>query len=149
LSPAEVQTLFAQGPPFIVSQSGSQTVAPGDSALFRVSVSGAPPLAYQWRLDSNDLAGATTSSLRLTNIQPFDAGSYSVQVTNSFGGNTSAPAVLTINPQQRAYVPPLTGLVAWWRAEGNGNDSSGNGHDGMFREGGSYTAGDFGQAFSF
>src|SRR6185295_16249734 len=46
------------------------------------------------------------------------------------------------------FTPPATGLVGWWRAEGNGNDSSGNGHNGTLT-GGGYDTGKFGQAFSF
>jgi hypothetical protein len=48
-----------------------------------------------------------------------------------------------------ASSPPSSGLVAWWGAEGNGNDSSGNGHDGMVESGVSYGPGVSGQAFNF
>src|SRR5258706_12303715 len=47
------------------------------------------------------------------------------------------------------FSPPTNGLVAWWRAEGNGNDSSGNGHNGTLLDGGGFDLGTFGQAFSF
>lgn len=149
LSAAEVQGLVSQGAPFIISQSTNQTVAVGDSALFRVSISGGQPLSYQWSLGGSNVAGATTSNLTLANVQIAQAGSYSVQVANSLGTTSSAPAVLTVNTQLRSYVPLQPGLVAWWRGENNGNDNSGNGHDGMLRDGGGYTVGDFGQAFSF
>src|SRR6266478_8394092 len=46
------------------------------------------------------------------------------------------------------FSPPTAALVGWWRAEGNGNDSSGNGHNGTLN-GGGYDMGRFGQAFSF
>jgi hypothetical protein len=54
LSAAEVQGLVTQGAPFIISQSTHQTVAVGDSALFRVSVSGEQPLTYQWSLGGSN-----------------------------------------------------------------------------------------------
>ncbi len=50
---------------------------------------------------------------------------------------------------QAQYAPPAAGLVGWWRGDGNGNDSSGNGHNGTLMDGGGYDAGLFGQAFSF
>src|SRR2546427_13131922 len=45
--------------------------------------------------------------------------------------------------------PPTNGLVAWWRGEGNANDSSGNGHNGTLLNGVGFDIGKFGQAFSF
>ncbi len=45
-----------------------------------------------------------------------------------------------------ASAPP--GLVGWWRAEGNANDSV-NGNDGMVQPGGRFGAGMVGQAFAF
>jgi len=47
------------------------------------------------------------------------------------------------------YSPPTSGLVGWWRGNGDANDSSGNGHDGTLVSGVGFTNGLFGQAFSF
>jgi len=55
-------------------------------------------------------------------------------------GNTTAPA-------QAGYSPPMNGLVAWWRGDGNANDSVG-GHDGNPFGAMTYVPGKFGQAFS-
>ncbi|HEV2394850.1 MAG TPA: LamG domain-containing protein [Verrucomicrobiae bacterium] len=46
------------------------------------------------------------------------------------------------------YTPPTTGLVGWWRGEGNANDSAG-GHNGTLLDGVGFDTGLFGQAFSF
>jgi hypothetical protein len=46
-----------------------------------------------------------------------------------------------------ACVPAPSGLVSWYRAEGNANDSQGTNH-GSFIGGGSFTAGKVGQSFS-
>ena len=43
---------------------------------------------------------------------------------------------------------PTNGLIAWWRAEGNANDSIGN-NDGTLMGGTTFTAGKTDQAFSF
>ena len=45
------------------------------------------------------------------------------------------------------YSPPTAGLVAWWRAEGNANDSA-DSHNGTLEGGMGFTPGVFGQAFA-
>ncbi len=45
------------------------------------------------------------------------------------------------------YSPPTSGLVGWWRGEGNGNDQTGN-HNGTVLNGMTFATGLFGQAFT-
>ncbi len=151
LSPAEVQSLAATPPsaPGITIPPTNQTVSVGGSAFFGVSATGTAPLAYQWTFNGTNMAGATNSRLVLTNVQLPDSGSYIVQITNGVGSTSSAPAILTVVTQAGPYSVPMTGLVGWWRGEGNGNDSSGNGHTGTLQNGGGYDVGKFGQSFSF
>jgi hypothetical protein len=82
--------------PVITSQPAAQTVIEGDSAVFNVSACGSAPLTYQWSCNGTNIAGATASSLLETNVQPSEAGSYSVVVSNSFGAVTSSNAILTV-----------------------------------------------------
>lgn len=97
--------------PFITSHPQDQTVVAGESASFSISNNGATPLGYQWFFNqSNAISGATNSSLSLTNLQPADAGSYSVVVTNIYGSATSALANLTVNFAP-IINPPLTSLT--------------------------------------
>ncbi len=70
----------------------------GGTATFSVAALGAAPLSYQWRRNGTDLEGATNSSLTLTNVQSAEAGSYSVVVSNIFGGGISSAALLTVVP---------------------------------------------------
>ena len=84
----------------ILDQPQSVTVTSGGSAAFTVLASGTPAPAYQWRLDGNDLAGATGPSLSVTDVTPAKAGVYSVTVQNAVGTVTSADAILTV------IVPP-------------------------------------------
>lgn len=66
---------------------------------FSALVAGACPLSYQWRHEGTNIAGATNSSLVFSNIQSFQAGNYSVVVTNSFGSSTSSvPGTLVVMP---------------------------------------------------
>jgi hypothetical protein len=83
-------------PPMITSQPQSQTVVAGANVSFGVAATGTAPLAYQWRFNGTNLAGAFSTSLTLTNVQATSAGSYSVVVSNSAGSATSSNAVLTV-----------------------------------------------------
>jgi hypothetical protein len=64
---------------------------------------------YQWFFSStNALGSATNSYLALANVQPFQAGAYTVVVTNLGGAVTSAPALLSvIPPVDRRVVPAV------------------------------------------
>src|SRR5207249_415259 len=137
LTAAEIQAIYNAGsagkcitptPPFILSQPANQVVTVGGSATFSVVAGGSQPLSYQWRFNGANVAGATTSSLTLNNVLLSQAGNYLVQVTNAFGSTNSAVAVLTVNPMNTNCVPPPSGLVSWWRAEGNALDSADANH---------------------
>jgi hypothetical protein len=91
-------SLVEVGAPTIKYQPQSQLGFWGKSASFQVTVSGTQPLSYQWSKGGNPIAGATSSSLVMTNLQMADAGSYLVVITNVYGSVTSNPAILTMNP---------------------------------------------------
>ncbi len=97
LDAAHVWALCADPPVIsdITAQSVSVTV--GCNAAFSVAATGTVPLSYQWRYNGANIGGATTSSYTLSNVQPADAGSYSVVVSNIAGTVTNSDAVLTIN----------------------------------------------------
>jgi hypothetical protein len=84
--------------PEIVRQPAAQSAKYGGEAVFAVGASGAPPPdRYQWRKDGVDIPGATDVELRLSNLQPGDAGSYSVVVSNPIGHATSSAARLDVD----------------------------------------------------
>jgi pectate lyase len=83
--------------PSIVTQPQDLTVLPGQNAVFTVTAGGSAPLGYQWYDNNNLLTNATSSTLTLSNVQPSDAGSYSVVVSNFVSTATSSNAVLTVN----------------------------------------------------
>ena len=84
--------------PSLQVQPASQSVVQGQAASFSTAVTGTAPLSYQWIFKGSPLKGATTSALALTNVQPSDAGSYALVVTNIAGSITSSAATLTVTP---------------------------------------------------
>ncbi len=82
--------------PVIIAQPAGQIGILGDSITLSLVAAGTAPLSYQWRKDGGVLAGATQSSLTLTNLQEADAGSYDVLVSNAWGDETSATALLSV-----------------------------------------------------
>jgi hypothetical protein len=61
-----------------------------------VSAAGPAPLAYQWRCNGKDLPGATLSSITIPNLQLADCGWCSVVLSNQFGAQESAKAMLSV-----------------------------------------------------
>jgi hypothetical protein len=96
-----VATLTVLVPPGITLDPTNVTAIQGSSAAITAVVTGTAPLGYQWFFNAtNTVEMATNSTLTLTNVVPFNAGAYSLVVTNVAGSATSAVAVLTV------LVPP-------------------------------------------
>ena len=119
LSAAEIAAIYAAGasgkcpvgPPVLTTQPQSQAVVLGSNVTFNVVATGAPPLAYRWKFNGTNLAGATGTSLTLTNVLPTNAGSYSVVVTNTSGSVSSSNALLTILFPPVITLQPLKQVV--------------------------------------
>ena len=85
--------------------AGSDGFTREETPPSRVTAGGSEPLSYQWYFNTNTLlANATDPTLTITNVQPTNAGTYSVTVSNVAGGITSSNAVLTINTNPVAPV---------------------------------------------
>lgn len=104
-----VPVIVQGGPPVIALQPATTSALLGTTATLNVWALGDGPLAYQWIKDGNPISGATAASLRLTNLQPGDAGSYSVSVTN--GGGTTASAAATLTPVAPATTLPASPVI--------------------------------------
>lgn len=84
--------------PAIISQPASQIVSTGQTAIFSVIATGAPPLTYQWQKNGANITGATSSSYTTPPTTTADSGEqFRVVVSNSLGNATSNPATLTVN----------------------------------------------------
>jgi hypothetical protein len=111
LLPLIATAQFTGGPPVINSQPKSQLVAAGTDVTF--SVGTAPsftPVRYQWRKAGADLAGATNSTLVISNAALGAAGNYNVVVANAAGAIPSDTATLTV--AQASATPPSVSLGA-------------------------------------
>ncbi|MBM4023306.1 MAG: hypothetical protein FJ284_13920, partial [Planctomycetes bacterium] len=83
-------------PPTIVTQPAATSAVIGQVARLSVTVSaGTAAVAYQWRRNGVEIAGATGASLELT-VDADTAASYEVFVSNRLGSLTSAPAAFTL-----------------------------------------------------
>lgn len=96
--PELVITTSSLSAPSITAQPQSITTDIGEDVQFSVSATGNPTPTYQWRKDGNNISGATSSTLNLTDVQSGVAGDYDVVVTNSQGSVTSNDATLDFNP---------------------------------------------------
>jgi uncharacterized protein YjbI with pentapeptide repeats len=119
--------LIVQLPPFIVAQPQSRTNVQFETATLSVEAGGTLPLFYQWRFNGTALAGATNATLLLTNVEPNQAGVYSVVVWNAAASVASAPATLVVRPlpvitlePADQKVPPGTNAVLTVVATGTG-----------------------------
>jgi hypothetical protein len=83
-------------PPVVLTSPGDTNVVVFQSIALTVSATGTAPLGYQWRFNGTPIPTATNVTLPLTNVQPTQAGSYSVAVYNEAGSTVSAPAYLTV-----------------------------------------------------
>jgi hypothetical protein len=136
---ATATVTIQKAPPTIVGQPQSATRLQGSSVTFTVDAGGSQPLAYQWKSNNVDIAGANAASLTLNNIQPSFAADYKVYISNAAGNATSQAAslnVVAVAADSLAAAVVAAHPVAYWRLdEGAGapvaRDYVG-GHDGPY-----------------
>ena len=99
---ASCVSLEAAVAPSITVQPSALSVNEGANATMTVTASGTPTLWYEWYKDTvagaNKVAGQTTATLSLTNVQVTDDGNYICVVHNEYGYAQSTPAMLTVTP---------------------------------------------------
>lgn len=106
LSAADVAANFAAGPAFVAGpvaisgQPQSLTVAEFGSATFGVSVSGTPPVSYQWYRNGSPILGAVDANYTAFATGADNGAGYSVVVSNFANGVglavTSSVATLSV-----------------------------------------------------
>ncbi len=138
---------FTPSAPVITLQPTGQSTYAGFTVQLSVAALGTKPFYYQWTLNGTNLGGATNVSLTLPNAQVNQSGAYAIVISNSLNSTLSSNALVTINPIPPC-VSPISGLVSWWKAEGNVLDSAGT-NNGTLAGGVTYVPGVVGQAFAF
>ena len=88
---------FGANLPAIVTAPAPQTVNAGSRATFTVVAGSNGPFTYQWLRNGVAVLGQTGSSYTTLPMESGDSGStFTVQVTNTAGTTTPAPALLTV-----------------------------------------------------
>ena len=96
----EASTLATVSRPlYVAGQPQSQHLVQGGSATLEVSaVASASGGAIRWYHNGAEIAGATGTTLELTNLQPEQAGIYLASITGAAGTAYSQPAVVGVEP---------------------------------------------------
>jgi hypothetical protein len=135
LSAVEVKNQFTASKsvttvPVVITQPQTQTAVLGEAAALSVEVKGGAPYTYQWRRNGTALADGTRKTLSFASVTSADSGSYDVVVTNGKGSVTSAAATLTVAPLP-SYINLTNSLVMHLKFDGDYQDSSGRGNNGV------------------
>ena len=91
-----IKVTVGKAPAGIVTQLTSVEATEGDGVSFTVKANGDEPLYYKWFKGDMEIAGAEGPVLELSNVSEENAGSYTVEVSNSAGSATSNPARLAV-----------------------------------------------------
>jgi uncharacterized repeat protein (TIGR03803 family) len=98
--------------PTLSASPQTQTAEAGNTVRLAATADGLAPLSFSWFQDGKLVSVGTNRFLMLSGIQPSQAGSYTVVVTNTFGAVTSPPALLSvISPVPRRLMPALATTV--------------------------------------
>jgi hypothetical protein len=136
-------TLTGPDLPLEVVQSGPVLVGFPQSGVrfingiaeFRVTAQGSEPLSYTWEHDGAPIAAATGAILVLSDLQPADAGTYTVTVSNPLGSDQASATLSVLSPTKFAAAAVDAGPLAYWRldeAEGSIAYDYWGGRDGSY-----------------
>jgi hypothetical protein len=96
--------------PTLVQAPAPRTVAIGASVAIAPAVAGSPPLHFLWRKGTNLIAGATNSTLALSEITPAQSGEYRVTISSHVGLPLEVPISLrVVTPPQLSLLPQADG----------------------------------------
>src|SRR5689334_17316933 len=99
----------------ILQAPADAVVDAGSMASFSVMAGGCPRPGYQWFFQDQPLPWANEPDLRLTDLQPAQAGLYRVALTNGLAGVVSAAATLQVrtDPTPATLVQPPGDLAVF------------------------------------
>ena len=93
-------------PPSFTLNPQNQTVAKGANVTLSASASGTSPVIFQWLFNNVPIPGATSATLTLNNVQPGNAGRYSLRAVNAVSSAVSSPATLAVQADPASGSPP-------------------------------------------
>jgi len=82
--------------PQITAFPNNQTVVAGSKLTLSALVAGTQPFSYQWQKDGVGLRRGTNATLEISSIADFQAGNYTLVVSNALGAVTGATAQVTV-----------------------------------------------------
>lgn len=80
----------------VTCDPASQSLSEGAALQLSGGWTGGSPATFQWKKDGTPIPDATLQSLHLPSVVAMNAGSYTVDVTDSSGTVTSAAATVTV-----------------------------------------------------
>jgi hypothetical protein len=83
-------------------------VRQGSNATFTVAALGTGAVHYQWRFNGANLPNATAATLTVSNVQPADEGSYTVEIRDDLDTLESQPAILTLLLRPTFTLQPIS-----------------------------------------
>lgn len=91
--------------PVITQDPATQTVDAGSDVTLSANATGNPSPTWSWTKNGASIPSATTRFLVLLDVTEASEGSYVATATNSEGSDSSAAAVLTVNPEPPSGAP--------------------------------------------
>lgn len=154
LSSDEIVSIVDAGPagkqttgPYINSPSQLPVAFVGQAYSHTyTSVRGAGPVVYTLSTSSALPAALTLTPVGVLSGVPVSAGSYAFVMRATDATGQFMEQQCAFQAFKSVQIP--AGVIGWWKAEGNAQDSSGSNH-GTLRNGAGFSAGKVGQAFSF
>jgi len=158
---SQVQTHYAAAygtntPVFIKTQPVSVTNYVSLPVTVSVDAAGTVPLTYQWNQEGvGPVSGATGNTLTFYNLAYSNAGTYTVNISNSISSTNSIPFTITVL-EPPTNPPAIPGLVMHLTfdntlvdATGRGNNATNEASGGAALNPNPYIPGKLGQAFSY
>ena len=130
--------------------AGQQVIISMNSTAFDTYL-GVVNSNHQLLAVDNDSGGGTNARIAFT---PTVSGTYIIEASSFLSNAVGAYTISLSGNTSANCAPQPTGIIGWYKGEGNLTDSSGNHNYNPFRFGfnnfnGSYSAGKVGQAFDF
>ena len=124
-------------PKITKSFSENFNLTEGDLLELAIQVTGSSPIKYKWYKDDVIINITNENKLVIKSGKLADTGLYKVIVSNPYGSVSHAA---TVKFSKHGEVPlEDEGLVAYYPFNGNANDESGNGNDGVIEGNPSFT----------